>query len=232
MTPAQIERYEKLIERRAKKVPVAYLIGQREFMGLNFAVTPHVLIPRPDTEILAQCAIEKLSDFDNPTFLDLGTGSGALCVSILKYVKNSAAAAVDISEDAIDCAKFNAEKFGVDDRVNFFVGNLFEPARGKKFHAVISNPPYIPTKDLSTLQAEVQREPKIALDGGVDGLNFYRRIAEDAPNFLFKGGFVAVEIGINQADAVKNLFQKNFANIEILRDLAGIERVVAGIYEN
>lgn len=232
LTPAQIERYKNLIERRAKKIPVAYLIGQREFMGLNFAVTPQVLIPRPDTEILAQCAIEKLSDFDNPTFLDLGTGSGALCVSILKYVKNSAAAAVDISEDAIDCAKLNAEKFGVDDRVNFFVGNLFEPARGKKFHAVISNPPYIPTKDLSTLQAEVQREPKIALDGGVDGLNFYRRIAEDAPNFLFKGGFVAVEIGINQADAVKNLFQKNFANIEILRDLAGIERVVAGIYEN
>lgn len=232
LTPAQIERYEKLIERRAKKVPVAYLIGQREFMGLNFAVTPQVLIPRPDTEILAQCAIEKLSDFDNPTFLDLGTGSGALCVSILKYVKNSAAAAVDISEDAIDCAKLNAEKFGVDDRVNFFVGNLFEPVRGKKFHAVISNPPYIPTKDLSTLQAEVQREPKIALDGGVDGLNFYRRIAEDAPNFLFKGGFVAVEIGINQADAVKNFFKKKFANVEILRDLAGIERVVAGIYEN
>lgn len=232
LSPAQVERYEKIISQRAEKIPVAYLTGQREFMGLNFAVTPAVLIPRPDTEILAQCAIEKLSAVENPTFADLGTGSGALCVSILKYVKNSTAAAVDISEDAIDCAKFNAEKFGVDDRVNFHVDNLFEPLRGKKFHAIISNPPYIPTKDLSTLQAEVQREPQIALDGGVDGLNFYRRIAEDAPNFLFKGGFVAVEIGINQADAVKNLFQKKFANVEIFHDLAGIERVVAGIYEH
>ena len=232
LSPAQIERYEKIIAQRAEKIPVAYLTGQREFMGLNFAVTPAVLIPRPDTEILAQLAIEKLSAVEHPTFADIGTGSGAIAVSILKYVKNSTAAAVDISEDAINCAKFNAEKFGVDDRINFHVGNLFEPLRGKKFHAIVSNPPYIPTEDLSTLQAEVQREPKLALDGGIDGLNFYRRIAEDAPNFLFNGGFVAVEIGINQAAAVQSLFQKNFSNVEILRDLSGIERVVAGIYEH
>lgn len=232
LSPAQVSRYENLIERRAEKVPVAYLTGQREFMGLNFAVTPDVLIPRPDTEILAQFAIENLTAVENPTFADLGMGSGAICVSILKYVKNSKASAVDISQDAIDCAKFNAEKFGVDDRINFYVGNLFEPLRGQKFHAIISNPPYIPTKDLSTLQNEVKREPRLALDGGVDGLDFYRRIIEGAPNFLFSGGFLAVEIGINQADAVKNLFAKNFTDIEIFRDLAGIERVVAGIYEH
>lgn len=231
LSPEQITRYENLIERRAKKIPVAYLIGQREFMGLNFAVTPNVLIPRPDTEILTQLAIENLSG-DNPTFADIGTGSGAICISILKYVKNSSAAAVDISKDAVTCAQFNAEKFGVDDRVKFFVGNLFEPLRGQKFHAIISNPPYIPTKDLSTLQDEVKIEPQIALDGGVDGLDFYRRIVDDAPNFLFSGGFLAVEIGINQANAVKNLFAKNFTDIEIICDLAGIERVVAGIYEN
>ena len=232
LTPAQVSRFENLIEQRIKKIPVAYLTGQREFMGLNFVVTPAVLIPRPDTEILAQFAIEKLSAVKNPTFADIGTGSGAICVSILKYLKNSTAATVDISKDAIDCATFNAEKFGVDDRIIFHVGNLFEPLRGKKFHAVISNPPYIPTKDLSTLQDEVQREPQIALDGGVDGLNFYRKIADDAPNFLFNGGFLAVEIGINQADAVKNLFAKNFTNIEIVRDLAGIERVVIATYED
>ena len=232
LTPAQVSRFENLIEQRIKKIPVAYLTGQREFMGLNFVVTPAVLIPRPDTEILAQFAIEKLSAVKNPTFADIGTGSGAICVSILKYLKNSTAATVDISKDAIDCATFNAEKFGVDDRIIFHVGNLFEPLRGQKFHAVISNPPYIPTKDLSTLQDEVQREPQIALDGGVDGLNFYRKIADDAPNFLFNGGFLAVEIGINQADAVKNLFAKNFTNIEIVRDLAGIERVVIATYED
>ena len=230
LTSAQISRYENLIEQRIKKFPVAYLTGQREFMRLNFAVTPDVLIPRPDTEILTQFAIENLSNIKNPNFADLGTGSGAICVSILKYVKNSTAAAVDISQDAVNCAKFNAEKFGVDDRVKFYVGNLYETLRGQKFNAIISNPPYIPKKDLSTLQDEVKREPELALDGGVDGLNFYRRIVEDAPNFLFSGGFLAVEIGINQAVDVKNLFAKHFADIEILRDLSGIERVVAGIY--
>ena len=232
LSPAQVASYENLIKQRTEKIPVAYLTGQREFMGLNFAITSDVLIPRPDTEILTQFAIENLSNFENPTFADLGTGSGAICISTLKYLKNSKAAAVDISQDAINCAKFNAEKFGVDDKVNFYVGNLFEPLSGKKFHAIISNPPYIPTKDLSTLQDEVQREPKLALDGGIDGLYFYRRIIDDAPNFLFSGGFLAVEIGINQAAEVKNLFEKNFTDIEIFRDLAGIERVVAGIYEH
>ena len=232
LTSAQVERYERLIEKRCEKIPVAYLVAQKEFMGLNFVVTPEVLIPRPDTEILTQIAIEKLSNFNAPTFLDIGTGSGAICISILKYVKNSSAAAVDISQDAINVAKFNAEKFGVDDRVNFFVGNLFEPLRGQKFHAIISNPPYIPNAEIKNLQAEVQREPEIALDGGVDGLDFYRRIVDDAPNFLFDGGFLAVEIGINQAADVKNIFQKNFTDVEIIRDLANIERVIIGIYEN
>ncbi len=232
LNPAQVSRFENLIEQRIKKIPIAYLTGQREFMGLNFVVTPAVLIPRPDTEILAQVAIEKLSAVKNPTFADIGTGSGAICVSILKYLKNATASTVDISKDAIDCATFNAEKFGVDDRITFHVGNLFEPLRGQKFHAVISNPPYIPTSDLSTLQDEVQREPQIALDGGVDGLDFYRKIADDAPKFLYSGGFLAVEIGINQADAVKNLFAKNFVDIEIVRDLAGIERVVTATYED
>ena len=228
LSPAQVTRFESLIMQRAEKIPAAYLTGQREFMGLNFAVTPDVLIPRPDTEILVQYACEKLSALkDTATFADIGTGSGAICVSILKYVKNSCGVTVDISKDAINCAKFNAEKFGVDDRLKFYVGNLFEPLRGQKFHAIISNPPYIPTDDIKTLQEEVKREPKIALDGGVDGLNFYRRIIEEAPKFLSAGGFLAVEVGINQASAVKNLLTKHFTEIKILRDLSGIERVIA-----
>ena len=220
-----------MIERRKKNFPVAYLTGQREFFGMNFAVTPDVLIPRPDTEILVQVAIEKLSKIDAPIFLDIGTGSGAICISILKQLKTARAVTIDISADAVNCAKFNAEKFGVDDRINFYVGNLFEPLREQKFHAIISNPPYIPTKDISTLQAEVQREPKIALDGGADGLNFYRRIVEESPNFLLNGGFSAVEIGINQADAVKELMSKNFSEVEIVRDLSDIERVVLGNFQ-
>ena len=225
---SQVARYEKLIEQRIKKIPVAYLTGQREFFGLNFAVTPDVLIPRPDTEILVQVAIEKLSKIKDPIFFDIGTGSGAVCISILKQLKNARAVTVDISRDAINCAKFNAEKFGVNDRITFYAGNLFDPVHGQKFHAVISNPPYIPTKDLSTLQDEVQREPIIALDGGFDGLNFYRRIVDETPDFLVDGGFLAVEIGINQSNAVKNLISKNFSDIEIFFDLSNIERVVCG----
>lgn len=228
VSPDRINRYESLIESRIEKIPVAYLTGQREFFGLNFAVTPAVLIPRPDTEILVQVSIEKLSKIDSPIFLDIGTGSGAICISILKQLKTARAVTVDISADAIDCAKFNAEKFGVDDRLTFHIGNLFEPLRGQKFHAVISNPPYIPTKDLATLQDEVQREPQLALDGGSDGLNFYRRIIDEASKFLFDGGFLAVEIGINQVDAVKSLMSKNFNAVEIFRDLSNIERVVCG----
>ena len=227
LTEEEISRFENLIERRAKKIPVAYLTGTKEFFGFNFIVTPDVLIPRPDTEILTQCAIEFFQNGGGKNFLDIGTGSGAICISILKSCKNISAYAVDISEESLEVAKFNAEKFGVDDRVNFFCGNLFEPVEGKKFDAIISNPPYIPTAELENLQDEVKREPKHALDGGADGLHFYRKIIFDAPKFLSDGGLLAFEIGINQAAAVKKILEENnFHGIEILKDLAGIERVI------
>ena len=228
LTDEQISRFEKLIELRIKKIPVAYLIGTKEFFGLNFVVNENVLIPRPDTEILTQCAIEFLQTFDGAkNFLDIGTGSGAICISILKFCKNSFAAATDISEKSLEVAKFNAKKFNVDDRVNFFCGNLFEPIGEKKFAAIISNPPYIPTAEIKTLQDEVKNEPLRALDGGEDGLNFYREIISKSPKFLLNGGLLAVEIGINQAVAVKKIFaENNFCDIEILKDLAGLERVI------
>ena len=229
LTPEEIERFKNLIERRIEKIPVAYLIGTKEFFGLNFVITPEVLIPRPDTEILTQCAIEFLQTWNGEkNFADLGTGSGAICVSVLKFCKTARAVAVDISEKSLEVAKFNAQKFNVDDRVNFFCGNLFEPLAEKKFAAIISNPPYIPTDELKNLQDEVKREPKIALDGGADGLNFYRKIIMESPKFLFSGGLLAVEVGINQATAVKNLIELdgNFRDVEILKDLAEIDRVV------
>ena len=224
-----ILRFNELISLRLKKIPVAYLTGAKEFMGLTFAVNEKVLIPRPETEILTEFVGEFLRSRGGGNFLDLGAGSGAIFISILKFVKNSRAAAVDISEDALNVAKFNAEKFHVDDRAEFFCGNLFAPLEGKIFDAIVSNPPYIPTRELETLQEEVQREPRLALDGGADGLNFYRQIISDAPKFLVDGGLLAVEVGINQSAAVKNLFEReNFFDTEILKDLAGIKRVVAG----
>lgn len=221
--------FNELVNRRIKGIPVAYLVGSKEFFGLKFAVNENVLIPRPETEILTELVGEYLRGLEKSViFADLGTGSGAIAISILKFVKNSRAIAVDISESALEVAKFNAIKFNVDDRINFCHGDLFEPLNGQIFDAIVSNPPYIPTSELKTLQNEVKSEPKTALDGGIDGLDFYRKIISCSPKFLLKNGILAVEIGINQASAVKNLFeQSNFADIEILRDLSGIERVVA-----
>lgn len=223
-------RFDELINSRIKKIPVAYLTGTKEFFGLNFAVNENVLIPRPETEILAEFVGEFLRErVGEQNFADLGVGSGAICVSILKFVKNSRACAVDVSKNALDVAKFNAQKFHVDDRAEFFCGDLFSPLEGKIFDAIVSNPPYIPTSDLKSLQSEVQREPMLALDGGNDGLNFYRRIISDAPKFLVDGGLLAVEIGYNQSIAVKNLFeQAKFVEIGSLNDLSGIERVIFG----
>ena len=198
-------------------------------MGLTFAVNQNVLIPRPETEILTEIVGEYLRGLENPIFVDLGTGSGAIPISILKFVKKARAVAVDISEAALEVARFNAQRFNVDDRIEFFCGDLFAPLTGK-FDAIISNPPYIPTVDIENLQAEVRTEPIIALDGGADGLNFYRRIISDAPRFLIDGGLLAVEIGINQAAAVKNFFAAaNFIDVMIFNDLAGLERVVIGM---
>ena len=223
-----ILRFNELVNRRLKKIPVAYLTGAKEFMSLTFAVNENVLIPRPDTEILTEVVGEFLRSRGGGNLLDLGAGSGAICISILKFVKSSRAIAVDISAEALEVAKFNAEKFHVDDRIEFFCGDLFMPLTGK-FDAIVSNPPYIPTGELENLQAEVQSEPQLALDGGIDGLKFYRRIISDAPKFLISGGLLAVEVGINQAAAVKNLFEaENFIDVEIIKDLAGLERVVAG----
>ena len=225
-----ILRFNDLITRRLENFPVAYLTGARDFMGLAFAVNESVLIPRPETEILTELVGEFLRGRGGGLFADLGTGSGAICVSILKFVRSARAAAVDISEEALAVAKFNAEKFHVEDRVNFFCGDLFAPLTGKFFDAIVSNPPYIPSGELETLQAEVRREPRAALDGGADGLNFYRRIISDAPKFLVDGGLLAVEVGVNQSSPVKNFFETaGFVDVEIFRDLAGLERVVAGL---
>ncbi len=230
LSPDKILRFNELISKRLQKIPVAYLTGVREFMGLSFSVNENVLIPRPDTEILTELVGEFLrQSSEEVTFADLGTGSGAICVSILKFVKTARAIAVDISAEALSVAKINAEKFHVDDRIKFLQGDMFEPLEGKFFNAIVSNPPYIPTGEINSLQAEVQTEPRIALDGGSDGLDFYRRIVNESPKFLVTGGMLAVEVGINQSRLVQSLIETDgrFTDTEIICDLSGIERVVA-----
>ena len=226
----QITRYHNLIQRRLERIPVAYLTGHKEFMGLNFAVTPDVLIPRPDTEILAQGVIEHLQSYNRKIKMaDLGTGSGAICVSILKFVENVEVAAVDISKKALEIAEFNAAKFNVEDKITFYEGNLFEPLEGQTFDVIVSNPPYISAKEFEQLQTEVKGEPRIALDGGTDGLKFYRKIVEDAPKFLNDDGFLAMELGFNHSEPVRHLIEENgnFKHIQIWKDLSRIERVIA-----
>ena len=225
-----ILKFNELINRRLERIPVAYLTGKKDFMGLSFAVNQNVLIPRPETEILTEFVGEYLRGLGKEvTFADLGVGSGAIAISILKFVKSARAVAVDISNEALEVAKFNASKFHVEDRIKFYCGDLFKPLEGQIFNAIVSNPPYIPTSDLEILQTEVKSEPQLALDGGEDGLSFYRRIISDAPRFLADGGLLAVEIGINQASAVRKLFElENFVDVTILKDLASIERVIVG----
>ena len=226
---AELAAYKELIKQRVKHVPVAYLLGQKEFMGLTFKVTPATLIPRPDTEILVQAAVERLRGREKVSFADIGTGSGAICLSVLSFVSGSHAVTVDISPEARAVAEENAASLGMADRIEFFTGDLLEPVKDRKFTAILSNPPYIPEQDIEGLQAEVRcQEPYGALAGGKDGLDFYRRLCSEAPVLLDDDGFMAFEVGIGQAAKVAALAEENplIARTEILKDLAGIERVV------
>lgn len=226
---AELAAYKELIKQRVKHVPVAYLLGQKEFMGLTFKVTPATLIPRPDTEILVQAAVERLRGREKVSFADIGTGSGAICLSVLSFVPDSTAATVDISQEARAVAEENAKRLGLSERIEFFTGDLLEPVKDRKFTAILSNPPYIPEQDIEGLQAEVRcQEPYGALAGGKDGLDFYRRLCSEAPVLLDDDGFMAFEVGIGQAAKVAALAEENplIARTEILKDLAGIERVV------
>ena len=225
-----------LAKRRRSGVPMQHITGRQEFMGLDFEVGPQVLIPRPDTEILVEEAIEDLKGHPSPTILDIGTGSGAIAVSLAKYLPHAELCAVDISEEALGTARTNAASNGVDKRVRFLLGSLFGPAEdmGGMFDAIVSNPPYIPEGDIEFLQREVSsHEPRAALDGGADGLDFYRAIVLKAPKFLKPGGMIYLEVGAGQAPEVENLLKQVkcggkscYNSILRIKDLAGIERVV------
>ena len=223
-------KFKALIRRRTEGWPVAYLVGTREFYLLSYEVTPAVLIPRPDTETLVMEALNRLKGLPSPSVLDLGTGSGCVAISIAHQSKTASVTTVDVSPDAIEVAKRNAAKHGVSDRVTFLNGDLFAPVpTDAKFDAILSNPPYIAHGEFADLSPDVRdHEPRVALDGGPDGFAFYRRIASDAGRFLKPGGWLLVEVGWTQNDAVRGLFAAN-PDLELgpsAKDLGGRFRVV------
>lgn len=223
------ERYMKCISRRALREPVSYITGVREFMGLDFAVEPGILIPRPETEHTVEYVIDLLKG-KSAHILDLCTGSGAIAVSLAKYLPSCRVTAVDISDTAIAVSGKNAMSNGVADRVDIFKADVLEkPDFGMDFDAVVSNPPYIPDETVKTLDTDVRDfEPHLALCGGEDGLVFYRAITELAPTLLSNGGSLVYEVGHDQAEQVAELMKDNFESIGFIRDLAGINRVVHG----
>ena len=226
--------YLALIAERMRGKPVSYITGTREFMGLDFNVNPSVLIPRPETETLVEAVLERLGGpgKEEITALDLGTGSGAIAVSLARYHGGIRVKAVDISQKALEAAAANAKKHGVEDRMEFLKGDLFSPFEGSGmgFDVIVSNPPYISGDEMAGLQREVRFEPKDALYGGPDGLWFYKKIVFDAPLYSNTGALLAVETACHKAQAVRDILIKSdsYTDISVLKDLAGRDRVVLG----
>ncbi len=216
------------IERRAKREPFQHITGKQEFYGFDFFVTKDVLIPRPETEIIVENAIEILQTIENPNFCEVGVGSGCISVSILKNIKNAQAIGLDISEKALEIAEKNTRFHGVFDRLILKQSDVFGVLRGEKFDLIATNPPYIPQEDFATLQPEVRDfDPQIALTDGKNGLSIIEKIISDSPKFLKSRGFLLMEIGINQADSVKEMFSKKiWQTVEILPDFQTIPRTV------
>lgn len=228
---------EKKIHKRIEKIPLQYITKHQEFMGMDFLVEKGVLIPRPETEILVEEVIRKLKNYKCSNSLrvaDLGTGTGIIAVSIAKFIEDVIIYATDISKKSLQIALKNTQKHGCKDKIIFLQGDLFEPFMGKikknSLDGIISNPPYIDSHDFESLPPEIKdNEPKVALDGGIDGLDYYCKIIKKSPQYLKKNGFIALEVGLNQSKIVKELIIKenNFnQNIEITKDYLGIERVV------
>ena len=222
------EKFFNLVKRRLTHEPLGYILNYKEFMSLDFYVDKNVLIPRPDTEIL----VEKVISFFEgkaPCIIDMCTGSGAIAVSLAKYIPNSEVAGLDISEEALKIAKLNAEKNGVKNQCSFLLHDALKPYEFMA-DALVSNPPYIPTEVVKGLDKTVKEfEPYIALDGGDDGLTFYRAITVNSKYSLKHGGLLAFEVGIDLADDVCALMENEFTDIGTIKDLAGIDRVVYGI---
>jgi len=222
-----------VLKRRIKGEPIQYILGKTDFFGLDFYVNPDVLIPRPETELLVETAVELLtpkSELRTINILDIGTGSGCIAVSLAKSIKNAKVYATDISKNALAVAAKNAKKHRVDHKIKFIHSDLFNTRqlRANNYELIISNPPYIPTGQIDKLQREVLFEPRLSLDGGSDGLKFIKKIIKQSQEFLSADGLLIMEIGFDQANIVKNLFSKcsAFNIIDVVKDYNQIDRVV------
>lgn len=214
--------FDALCDRRAVREPLQYILGETEFMGLTFHVEPGVLIPRADTEILVEKALAWMKP--GARVLDIGTGSGAIAVSLAKLGRQAQVTAVDVSDRALEIARRNAERNGA--AVEFVKSDCFSALKGRKYDMIVSNPPYISEDEMRGLMPEVTREPELALFGGADGLDFYRRISREAPEYLNEGGCLLFEIGWLQKDAVSALVKAHIGEPFALRDYGQNWRVV------
>ena len=233
LTDMETERLQVLVARRAAHEPFQYISGRQEFYGREFLVTPAVMIPRPETELIVEEGVRLLTGLPSPRICEVGVGSGCITVSFLCEMPEAEAVALDISPAAIDVASENASRLGVSDRVTFRESDVFSAlSPGEEFDLVVSNPPYVPARDVETLQAEVRDyEPKVALTEGGSGLSIIERIVNEAGSRLKDGGYLLMEIGFNQSAAVTDLFTAvPEAEAMFFPDLQGIPRMVKARY--
>ena len=233
LTKEQYDEFLGYINDRINGRPVAYIVGNREFMGLDFFVKEGVLIPRPDTETLVEEIIQLCKNKNEEiNIVDIGTGSGAITVSLAKYIENSKITSLDISDIPLEVGKINAVNNGVDNRIEFLKSDVFTAIKNteKKFDIIVSNPPYIPKKDIETLHTQVKDyEPYNALEGGEDGLDFYRQITEESVQYLKQGGILAYEVGHDQSEDVSKIMKHHgYDKIYTKKDIQGIDRVDIG----
>lgn len=238
LTQEQVDYFHGLIQKRLKGVPVPYLTKRQEFMGLDFYVAEGVLIPRPDTEILVETVIRIAKSINTKSILqivDIGTGSGAISVSLATYIPNVLIYAIDLSYKALEIAKKNAKANQVSDKIIFLQGDLLRPLAQKQLQyridILVSNPPYIPSREIDGLQVEIaEYEPRLALDGGEDGFDYYRRIIDQSRTYLKQGGWIAFEMGYDQGKQIEKTMEAEriYNHIERVKDLSGKERVIIG----
>jgi release factor glutamine methyltransferase len=229
LTEKEYEEYQQWIERRRNGEPVAYIVGKREFWSLPFEVSRHVLIPRPETEILIEEVLKicEGGGVKNPRILEIGTGCGAISVSLASELKEAHVVATDISREAISAAMKNAHNNGVENQISFLIGDLFQPVSGK-FDIIVSNPPYISEEEYDDLPAEIQKfEPRLALCAGTDGTEYHGAIIREAISYLETGGSLLMEMGAGQKDRIENMLKEShlYDNIVFRADYAGINRV-------
>ena len=223
--PSKVKEYNNYLQEIIKGTPIQYITKHQQFMALDFYVDENVLIPQPDTEVLVEEGIKIIKE-QNMEVLDLCTGSGAIAILIAHYCQNSTVTATDISQEALEVARKNANSNNVN--IEFIESNLFDKLTERSFDIILSNPPYIETDIIKTLEKDVQAEPHLALDGGKDGLEFYKKILNEAHEYLKTNGYLMLEIGYNQGNAVINLAHKNLRLItkQPIKDLAGNDRIV------